>query len=133
MCTMRRRITRVKRVKPETVLATRISAYLRMNYPDTIFRFDLAADMPLPPHLASRGKALHGEKNNRGYPDVFIAQCSKKYGGLYLELKAGDKVPNTEHTRRQAAYHHRLRIAGYKVNFCCGYTECTRMIKKYLK
>ena len=124
---------RKRRIKPETLLATRVAAYLRMHYPNIIFRFDLAADMPLPPHLAKRGKELHGERNNRGFPDLFVAWSSKKYGGLYLELKAGDKVPNTEHTRRQASYHHRLRLAGYKVNFCCGYEECTRMIKKFLK
>jgi len=121
-----------RRIKPETLLASRVASFLKMNYPDIIFRFDLAADMPLPPHLAKRSKELHG-KFNRGYPDLLIAWSTKKYGGLYLELKAGDSVPNTEHTRRQAAYHERLKRAGYKATFCCGYEECTKKIKKYLR
>ncbi len=113
-------------------MATRVSAFLRAEYPDTIFRFDLAADVPLPMVHAKRGKALHG-KFNKGYPDLFVAKCKGKKGGLYLELKATTTVPNTEHTRRQAYIHSILRSCGYKVSFCCGYEECIKKIKKYLK
>lgn len=120
------------RKKPETLLATQVANYLRLHYPTKIFRFDLAADMPLPMVLAKRGKELHGQFN-RGYPDLFIAWSKKKYGGLYLELKAGDSVPNTEHTRRQAAYHELLRLAGYKVQFACGLDDAKKKIDKYLK
>jgi len=122
----------MRKIKPEQLLAARLASYLKMNYPDVIFRFDLAADMPLPPHLAKRGKELHG-KFNRGYPDLFVARCTKKFGGLYLELKAGASIPDTEHTRRQAAYHVMLRAAGYKVCFCLNYEECTKKVRKYLK
>lgn len=121
------------RKKPEDRLSSRVANFIRMYHPDIIFRFDLAADMPLPPHLAKRSKELHGEKWNRGYPDLFIAKCSKKYGGLYLELKAGDKVPNSAHTRRQAVYHVHLRAAGYKVQFACGFEDAKKKIEKYLK
>jgi len=102
-----------------------------MNYPNIIFRFDLAADVPLPIVHAKRGKALHG-KFNKGYPDLFIAKTRGKKGGLYLELKAAATVPNTEHTRRQAYIHSILRKNGYKVYFCCGYDDCIKRIKKYL-
>jgi len=122
----------MRKIKPEQLLASRLAAYIKMNYPEVIFRFDLAADMPLPMHLAKRGKELHG-KFNRGYPDLFLARCTKKFGGLYLELKAGKSIPNTEHTRRQASYHTMLRLAGYKVEFCLGYEDCTEKVRKYLK
>lgn len=118
--------------KPESVLATRVANYMMMEYPLIIYRFDLAADMPLPIVHAKRNKELHG-KWTRGYPDLLICKKRKKYGGLYLELKATDEVPDNEHTRRQAVFHEALRNAGYKVQFACGYEEATGAIDKYLK
>jgi len=115
----------------EKLLATRIASYLRINYPDVIFRFDTFADAKVSIGQARRAKEIHG-KFNKGYPDLFVAQTSKKYGGLYLELKATKSVPNTEHTRRQAVIHEVLKKAGYKASFCCGYEECIKKIKKYL-
>ena len=55
------------------------------------------------------------------------------YGGLLLELKATDVVVDSEHTRTQAKYHAVLRFNGYKVDFCCGFTQCKKMIKQYMK
>lgn len=118
--------------KPETLLATRVANYMMMEYPHTIYRFDLAADMPLPIVLAMRNKELHG-KWTKGYPDMLICKVMKKYGGLYLELKATDEVPDTEHTRRQQVYHAALRKAGYKAMFVCGYDEAVHAIDTYLK
>ena len=117
--------------KPEALLATRVANYLKENHPEIIYRFDIAADVPLPPAHAKRNLELHG-KWNRGYPDLLICKKTKKYGGLYLELKATKKVLNSEHTRRQAVYHELLRKAGYKVLFTCGFDESTGAIRKYL-
>jgi len=119
--------------QPEQLLASRVANFIREDYPYQPFRFDLSADMPLPIGLAKRAKELHGEIWNRKYPDLFIPKVTKKYGGLYLELKAGLKVPNTPHTRGQAVYHQVLRNLGYKCMFCCGYADCIKKIKKYLK
>lgn len=119
-------------MKPEQLLSTRMANVMKEDYPEIIYRFDIGADVPLPIQLAMRSKELHG-KWNKGYPDMFIAQCKKKYGGLYLELKATDTVPNSEHTRRQAYIHLVLRKAGYKVMFCCGFADCRKKLKKYLK
>ena len=121
------------RKKPEQILSDRVATYIKEKFPSIPFRFDLSADMPLPPHLAKRGKELHGTKWNKKYPDLFICKCTDKYGGLYLELKAGDTVPNSEHTRGQAMYHMVLRKLGYKAEFCCGFEDCKKKIKKYLK
>lgn len=118
--------------KPESVLATRVANYLRRSYPEIIFRFDIGADIPLPPVHAKRNKELHG-KWSRGYPDLLICKVRKKYGGLYLELKATKTVPDNEHTRRQEVFHHLLRKAGYKVMFVCGYDESIAAIDSYLK
>ena len=126
----------MKRVKmskrPESVLATRISNYMLLNYNKIPFRFDIGADVPLPINIAKRSKALHG-KWSKGYPDMFIATCRGKYGGLYLELKATKSLLDNEHTRIQAQFHEVLRFNGYKVAFCCGYEECTSIIKDYMR
>jgi len=117
--------------KPESLVAQRVSNYLLMNHPRIPFRFDLIDNLGNS-FMGKKIKELHG-KWNRGYPDLFIATCRKGFGGLYLELKAGDSVPDTEHTRNQARVHAVLRFNGYKVSFCCGYKECKKKIKKYLK
>lgn len=116
---------------PEQLLATEVANFLMMEYPNIIYRFDIAADIPLPPHLASRNRQLHG-KFTRGYPDLLICKKVGDFGGLYLELKATKKVPNTEHTRRQAIYHQLLRDAGYKAMFVCGLENAKKEIKKFL-
>ena len=121
--------------KPEALLATRISNYMQINYPDVIFRFDLAADLKMTIGQATRNKRLHG-KFNKSYPDLFIARANKKYGGLYIELKAMTKtgnVPNTAHTREQGVIHQILRESGYKADFAVGFDQSKLMIDEYLK
>lgn len=119
-------------MKPEELLVKRVSNYLLENHPKVPFRFDTGADVKLPIGVARKLHALHG-KWSRGYPDLFVCVCKGGFGGLYVELKATDEVPDTEHTRRQAEYHAVLRHNGYKVVFACGYKEATKVIKKYLK
>lgn len=129
---------RSRKLKPEELLQKRIANYIKINYPYIPFRFDLHADMPLTIGLAKKNKELHGDWT-KGYPDLFLCDCKRnkkgriKYGGLYLELKAGKSIPNTEHTRRQSIYHALLRERGYKVSFCLNYDECVDLIDSYLK
>ena len=61
-----------------------IADYLRYQYPTVIYRFDLAADLKLTMGQASKHKRL---QRYRGYPDLFIAEPSGAYHGLYLEIK----------------------------------------------
>ena len=117
--------------KPEEFLQSRLCNYMLDSHPKIPFRIDLV-DKLNNVTIGKKIKALHG-KWSRGYPDMFIATCRKGFGGLYLELKATNVVANTEHTRTQAKYHAVLRFNGYKVDFCCGYKECKKMIKSYLK
>jgi len=118
-------------MKPEALLAKRISVYLLTQYTDTPFRFDLAADMRTSIGVARKNKALHG-RWNAGYPDLIVLQATKKYGALYIELKATTKVVNSEHTRRQRAYHAVLRNRGYCVDFACGFDEARKQIDDYM-
>ena len=117
--------------RPEEFLQQRLSNYMLDDWSDIPFRVDLV-DKLNNVTIGKKVKALHG-KWSRGYPDMFIATSRKGFGGLYLELKATDTVVDSEHTRRQAKYHAVLRHNGYKVMFCCGFEECVKKIKKYLK
>jgi hypothetical protein len=118
-------------MKPESILAKRVSAYLLTTYPSVPFRFDLAADQRTTIGVARKNKAIHG-KWSKGHPDVTIFQATKKYGALFIELKATKTVHNSEHTRRQRAYHEVLKLQGYQADFACGFEEAKEMIDNYM-
>ena len=110
---------RIPKYNSEHNLYEQIARYLQQQYPDVIYRFDLAADLKLTMGQAAKHKRLHPE---RGYPDLFIAEpkivkarCRvltdeerraleksmefisvkilQNYYGLYLEIKKdGEKL-----------------------------------------
>ena len=125
---MRKRRVR-KTIKPEELLVLNVSGFMRDDYPEQPFRFDQIDQVGL--QAGRRNKQIHG-KWSKGYPDMFIPKVKKKYGGLYLELKATSKLINNEHTRTQDKYHQVLRRLGYKCIFCIGFEDCVKKIKKYL-
>ena len=114
----------------ESVLVEGLARWLKENHPKVIFRFDLFADTPMPHKLAQLNRKLHG-KHTKGYPDLIVLGPGGR--PLFLELKATDTVPNTEHTRRQRKFHEKLRRLGYEVHFCCGFKECIEKLKDYLE
>jgi len=90
---------RIPKYSSEHKLYEQIARYLQLQYPDVIYRFDLAADLKLTPGQAAKRHRLHPE---RGYPDLFIAESSENvnskdwngivrewgfYFGLYIEIK----------------------------------------------
>ena len=92
---------RISKYNSEHNLYEQIARYLQLQYPDVIYRFDIAADLKLTMGQAAKHKRLHPE---RGYPDLFIAKLKeikvktalgggyslveiKTLGGLYVEIK----------------------------------------------
>ena len=92
---------RTPKYDSEHNLYEQIACHLQTQYPDVIYRFDLAADLKLTPGQAAKHHRLHPE---RGYPDLFIAEPRevkaktalggdyslveiKTLGGLYVEIK----------------------------------------------
>lgn len=128
-----------------------IADYLRYQYPQVIYRFDLAADLKLTMGQASKHKRL---QRYRGYPDLFIAEQSVRhedvsdhvigewnYAGLFIELKRegtrifkkdGTLVAD-EHIREQYDMLHDLRARGYAAEFACGFDEAKKLIDDYMK
>ncbi len=119
-----------KTMKPEEILVIKCTNYMKTSYPDIPFRVDQIDQVGLKNGIAN--STLHG-KWAKGYPDIFVATCRGKYGGLYTEIKATETVVDSEHTRTQRAYHAVLRKNGYKVSFCCGFGEFKKVVDKYLR
>ena len=138
---------RIPKYNSEHNLYEQIARYLQFQYPDVIYRFDIAADLKLTPGQASKHKRLHP---TRGYPDLFIAESSTNiwnspvrewglYFGLYIEIKKdGEKLTKkdgswrTPHIAEQAEMLERLRQAGYKAEFGIGFEGCKKIIDEYL-
>lgn len=121
-----------------------IADYLRYQYPEVIYRFDLAADLKLSIGQARKHKRL---QKYRGYPDLFIAEVKavddarKVCFGLFIELKKegtrifkkdGTLVSDT-HIREQFDMLHDLRVRGYAAEFACGFDEAKKLIDDYMK
>ena len=153
---------RTPKYDSEHNLYEQIARYLQQQYPDVIYRFDIAADLKLTSGQAAKHHRLHP---TRGYPDLFIAhQGEVVFGpcndrrlvyGLYLEIKKdGTKLKRDKdakkplkgeikirkmgdwwdkHVEEQAEMLERLRQAGYKAEFGVGFDECKQIIDKYLR
>ena len=128
---------RIPKYNSEHNLYEQIARYLQLQYPNIIYRFDLASDLKLTTGQAAKHKRLHPE---RGYPDLFIAESSRKFHGLYLEIKTESNSPykkdgtleKDKHLEEQAEMLERLRARGYKAEFGVGYESTVKMIRDYL-
>ena len=138
---------RIPKYNSEHNLYEQIARYLQLQYPDVIYRFDLASDIKLTMGQAAKHKRLHP---TRGYPDLFIAKSKFKpipehgyprlierespdWHGLYLEIKKdGEKLTKkdsswrTPHIKEQAEMLENLRARGYRAEFGVGFEGCKK-------
>ena len=140
---------RIPKHNSEHNLYEQIARYLQLQYPNIIYRFDIAADLKLTPGQAAKHKRLHPE---RGYPDLFIAESStniwhspvREWGlhfGLYLEIKTESNSPykkdgtlkKDKHLEEQAEMLEKLRARGYRAEFGVGFDGCRKIIDNYLR
>lgn len=126
-----------RRKKPEEALQIKVAEYLRMKYPNVIFRSDFAAGIKMTKGQAVKHKRM---QSGRAYPDVFIAEMRNGAGGLYLELKkdvseilkTNGELRNDAHVIEQQTMLERLRERGYAAFFACGFDEAITIIEQYL-
>lgn len=148
-------IAKPKLKKPKQKEASvhyQVAQYMKLQYPDVIFRTDFAAGIRMTMGQAVKHKSL---QSSRAYPDLFVAKVVPSdgiggklsitrpdagYAGLYIELKR----PNTklkkqngewasEHIAEQAEVLEKLRAEGYKAEFAVGFEEAKQIIDEYLK
>lgn len=130
----------------EYELAKAIATYLKLQYPNVPYRFDMAG-LNLSKAQAGKNKVIQCGK---GWPDLFIAALKlndrrdKKnhvlYLGLFLELKA-EVTKIWQQNGRLASAHieeqnqvlKKLILAGYKASFAVGFDEAKKLIDDYLK
>ena len=128
----------------ESRIAEAIGGFLKVQYPNLIYRFDVA-DLKLTMPQAIRNKKL--QMKDRGYPDLFIAFVNKKYYGLFIELKKDkaevfkkngelkrriNKKTGKCHNQEQQEMLNRLNKLGYKAVYGFGLEDTISKIKEYL-
>ena len=123
------------RNNPEYQLHKAVSTYLKLQYPNIIFRFDIEG-VKLSKAQAGMNKAI---QYDRGYPDLFIAEPRNGYCGLYIELKKDKtrllKLDGTwvnEHLKEQNKMMYKLKSKGYACDFGIGFEQTKLIIDKYL-
>lgn len=121
--------------KKEYELSKQVATYLRLQYPNVLFHYDLAG-LNLSRTQAGMMKSIQGE---RGYPDLFVAHPKNGWSGLFIELKTetplkknGD-IKTNDHLKEQLNFHSKLTRVGYKAGFGVGFSECKQIIDDYLK
>ncbi len=135
-----------KVTKHEESLQKQVCAYLRLRYPNVIFRSDFASGMKMSQYQATQHKRL---QSSRSWPDLFIYEPmqhgDKHYCGLAIELKKegtsvilkiGErkgKLSTDPHIQEQALMLKSLNHKGYYANFAVGYDEAIKIIDWYMK
>ena len=122
--------------RKEESLQIAVARYLRLQYPNIIFRSDTAAGIKLTMGQAVKNRAM---QSGRGFPDMFIAYPNNGYHGLFLELKKDRKevylqdgsISRNKHIQEQLSILNKLREVGYMAEFACGFDEAKSIIDNY--
>ena len=127
-----------KLVKHEEVLHRQVCHWLKLNYPNVIFRSDFASGLYLTPQQAKIHASL---QSGRSWPDLFVYSAQRSYYGLALELKKeGTAIQVTrgpkkgyivadEHIREQFLMLKALRAEDYFSNFAVGFDDAIEQIQ----
>lgn len=115
-----------------------IAKYMKLQYPNVIYRFDMAGNN-LSKAAAGKNKAI---QNCQGYPDLFICQPNSRFHGCFIEIKKeGEQLfkkrsyvteYKNDHLTRQASALERLQSKGYYAVFSIGFDMCKETIDWYL-
>ena len=122
--------------QPEYHLQCQFVRWMTLQHRGVMVFSDTAAHIAKTVIQQARANKLQtpGEK----WPDVFVAQPSGEYAGLYLEFKAetpfkkdGVTLLKNPHTEAQSATMERLRLKGYKCEFVWRLEQAQEIVNKY--
>lgn len=125
------------KAQPEYKIQAAFVKKMAERFPGVMVFSDCAAHIKKTMIQQQRANALStpGEK----WPDVFIAQPSGDYAGLYLEFKAetpyrkdGIVLLSNQHIEAQALTMTRLRSKGYRCDFVWTVEQAIETVEKYL-
>jgi len=122
----------------EKELHQNIVDYIRLQYPEAIFRTDFAAGIKMTKRQAEIHRKL---QKGPGYPDLFIAEPRSGFHGLFLELKRENtrifKQDGTyvkdPHIREQANVLYNLSCRGYLATWGVGFDHAREVIDTYME
>lgn len=125
------------RVAHEEAVQLQVAAYLRLKWPQVMFRTDFAAGIKMTMPQAVKHKKM---QSGRGWPDIFIAVPNHGKHGLFLELKEprntvylkDGRLSTERHVQEQAEILQALKWLGYEANFAVGFEDAVHQIEQYL-
>jgi hypothetical protein len=134
-----------KHKSPEKSVQLQACSYLRLQWPNVIFRSDYASGLKLSMHQAVTHKAM---QSSRSFPDMFLYKpmkiAGRQYAGAAFELKKegisiivkigprkGQLVADP-HIREQYLMLQELDKLGYYTDFCIGIDDFIRKANWYL-
>lgn len=115
----------------------KIVAWLKDNYPDALFRTDLAG-IRLTTGQATKIKRL--QDGRRGWPDIFLPEPMGDYCGFYGEIKIdrnevfkkNGSIRQSKHIQEQWAMLQELRNRGYAAEWLLGLSDAKLKLEAYL-
>jgi hypothetical protein len=129
---------KTRKANPEYKIQAAFVREMQIRYPAVMVQSDTAAHIGKTMRQQMRANLLStpGER----WPDIFIAQPSGEYAGMYIEFKAespykkdGATLLKNEHIEAQAATMQRLRERGYFVpDFVWSVEMAMRHVEWYL-
>lgn len=121
----------------EQVVHRQICDYMRLQYPDVIFNSDGAGNHQPSKTMRGMNAML---RSRRGYPDIFIAEPTAIFHGMFLEVKregivvmrADGQLVAKEHLREQFYLLEALKAKGYYAAFAFGFDDAREKIDAYM-
>jgi len=129
--------SQIRKQNPEYKIQAAYVRTMNTRHPDILVFSDCAAHIKKTKFQQMRANALSSPREK--WPDVFVAQPSGDYAGLYLEFKAetpykvdGVTLKKNEHNEAQAATMARLTSKGYLCYFVWTVEQAIEITEKYL-
>jgi len=121
--------------QPEYALQKHLIAWMRLQYPKVVVFSDTAAHIKKTKLQQIRANGL---QSGWKQPDVFIAQPSGEFSGLWLELKAetpyriDGKLKAGDHLKSQRESMLKLIESGYAAKFVWDIDQAQILVSGYL-
>lgn len=121
--------------QPEYALQKQFVAWMRLQYPKVVVFSDTAAHIKKTKLQQIRANGL---QSGWKQPDVFVAQPSGNFSGLWLELKAetpyrkDGKLKSGNHLKSQRESMQKLMESGYAAQFAWDFDQLKAVVFGYL-
>jgi hypothetical protein len=119
----------------EKQIHKQITDFIKLQYPKVIFNTD-SSGLKLTIGQATQMKKL---RSSNGFPDITIYEPTKKYSGLFLEVKKETPfkkdgyLKKDKHLQEQREMHIKLSERGYFVKFVWTLDQAKTILSDYFR